>query len=52
MEAIFIEQIEQHRKLFMEIMKLCFKKSHDFLFIDTNSQRLFSNFNEIVISEK
>jgi AAA+ ATPase superfamily predicted ATPase len=52
MEAIFIEQIEQHRKLFMEIMKLCFKKPHDFLFIDTNSQRLFTNFDEIIISEK
>lgn len=51
MENIFSEQIEQHKELFIEILKFVFQKSHDFLYINTNSQRLFSNWNELLIQE-
>lgn len=50
MENIFTECIEQHKKLFLEILDLVYDKPHNFLFLDTNSQRLFKNWDEIKIS--
>jgi hypothetical protein len=49
MENIFNEQIEQFKDNFMNIMKNVYDKSHTFLYINTNSQRLFKNFDEIII---
>jgi GTPase SAR1 family protein len=51
MENIFNEQIEQHKEKFNDVLKLLFKEPHDFFFIDTNSQRLFNNWDEIIIPE-
>ena len=50
MENIFLEQIEQHKEKFIEILEICYKNPHDFLYINTNSQKLFSNWDEIIIS--
>jgi hypothetical protein len=52
MENIFLEQVEQYRDQFMKIMKNCYTESHNFLYINTNSQRMFCNWNEILIEEK
>ena len=49
MENIFMEQIEQHKERFIEILKFVFQKNHDFMYLNTNSQRLFSNWNELLI---
>ena len=49
MENIFSEQIEQHKELFIEILKLVFHKTHDFMYINTNTQRIFSNWNELLL---
>ena len=51
MENIFNEQVEQFKDKFMNIMKNVYDKPHSFLYINTNSQRLFSNWNEIIIKE-
>ncbi len=51
MENIFNEQIEQHKDVFHDILKLVFKEPHDFFYINTNSQRMFSNWDEIKIDE-
>ncbi len=50
MENIFNEMVEQHKKIFHDILQFVFDKPHNFLFLDTNSQRLFKNWNEIIIS--
>ena len=50
MENIFNEMVEQHKKLFQDILHFVFDKPHNFLFLDTNSQRLFKNWNEIILS--
>ena len=50
MENIFNEMVEQHKKIFQDILQFVFDKPHNFLFLDTNSQRLFKNWNEIIIS--
>ena len=49
MEQIFQELIEKHKNKFIEILDVVFKEKHSFLYINTESQRIFSNFeNEIV----
>ena len=52
MQNIFLEQVEQYKDDFMKIMKSCYTESHNFLYINTNSQRMFCNWNEILIEEK
>lgn len=49
MENIFTEQIEQHKERFIEILKFVFQKNHDFMYLNTNSQRMFTNWNELLI---
>ena len=48
MKDIFDEQIETMKDKFDEILKLSFKNKHDFMAIDTNSQRCFLNWDEII----
>jgi hypothetical protein len=52
MEQIFDECYESHKDKFLDILEHCFKKPHDFLYINTNSQRIFSNWDEIIISNE
>lgn len=51
MQNIFDEQIELNKDKFDAIQSVLFPKPHDFVFIDPSSQRLFSNFDEIIVSE-
>ena len=51
MENIFIEQVEQHKDRFNDVLNLLFKTQHAFFYINTNSQRIFNNWNEIIIQE-
>lgn len=48
-ENIFTEQIEQHKNKFDVVQKLLFKKPHDFMYVNTDTQRLFDNWNEVII---
>ena len=48
MKDIFDEQIETMKDKFDEILKISFKNKHDFMAIDTNSQRCFLNWDEII----
>jgi hypothetical protein len=49
LENIFSEQFEQHKDRFIEILQHVFIKPHDFMYLNTNSQRVFSNWDELVI---
>lgn len=51
MENLMHEQIEIDEKTFNKILNMTFKKPHDFIFIDTNSQRIFYNWDEIVYNK-
>jgi len=51
MMNIFNEQVEIFRDRFEEVLNKTYNDPHDFLFIDTNSQRLFANWDEINIDE-
>ena len=51
LENIFLDQVEQFKDDFMKIMKMVYNEPHNFLYINTNSQRLFFNCNEILIND-
>ena len=44
MENLFLEQVEEYKEDFMKIMKGCYNEPHNFLYINTNSGRMFCNF--------
>jgi len=49
MSDIFEEQIETMKPVFEQVLNISFKKPHDFISIDTNTQRICLNWNEILI---
>jgi hypothetical protein len=51
-QTIFEEAIEQHKDKFDDVLKVVYKDPHDFLYINLNSQRLFSGWAEIIIADK
>jgi hypothetical protein len=52
MEILFNELIESKKEMFLEVMKTVFVDKHNFLFVNIPSQRLFKNFDELIIEEK
>jgi hypothetical protein len=51
LELIFDEVVEQAKELVLPISKLVYDTKYNFLFINTDSGRLFKNFDEILIDE-
>ena len=51
-ENIINEILEYDKKQIDIINKNTFLKMHDFMYINTNSQRIFSNWSELVFNEK
>lgn len=52
MENIFTEQIEFFKDHFTNVLRMAYKEPHDYLFIDTGTQRLFKGFDEIMLDEE
>jgi hypothetical protein len=51
METIADELIEQKKEYLPEIIKLVYDKPYQYLFINTDTQRIFKDFDEIIIDE-
>ena len=51
MEDIMDEIIEYHTDNIDKIIKIVFDKPYNFLFINTDTQRLFKNFDELIFSD-
>jgi hypothetical protein len=51
MESIFDEQVELYKDKFLEVLQICYKNPHDFLYVNVLTNRLFHNWNEIIIAE-
>jgi hypothetical protein len=49
MEIIFDELVELPKDYILPIMKIVYDKPYQFLFINTDSQRLFKNFDELLL---
>lgn len=50
-QNIFDEILELPHEVFVDIQKILFKKPHDFFYINTATQRLFYNWDEVLITE-
>jgi len=50
MKDIFDEQIETMKDKFEEILNVAYKNPHEFLAIDTGTQRLFNNWDEVIVN--
>lgn len=50
-EAIFDEMIEQDKSIIPKIQKLVYDVPYNYLFINTDTQRMFKNFDEILIND-
>jgi hypothetical protein len=51
MTNLFNEVVEQKKDYMMDIMKIVYDKPHQFLFINTDTGRLFKNFDELILDE-
>jgi GTPase SAR1 family protein len=51
MELVFDELFETKKDIFLDIMRMAFDEKHNFLFLNIPTQRLFKNFDEIVIQD-
>jgi hypothetical protein len=51
MELVFDELFETKKDIFLDIIRMAFDEKHNFLFLNIPTQRLFKNFDEIVIQE-
>jgi hypothetical protein len=51
MEIIFNELIENKKDLFIDVMKIVFDEKHNFLFVNIPTQRMFKNWDELIIHE-
>lgn len=52
MENIFSEQVELFKEHFQTILSTAYRQPHDYLFIDTATQRVFSGFDEILLEDE
>ena len=52
MANIFEEQVEQLKDKFIDVLKFVFKEPHDFMYINAESQKLFSNWDELIIGDE
>lgn len=50
-ELVFDELMENKKDIFLKIMKLTYDVKHNFLFMNVPSQRIFKNFDEIIIKD-
>jgi hypothetical protein len=47
-----IEMFEMHKDIALDLMKEIYTDPHDYLFLNVDSQRMYKNFDEIIIPEK
>ncbi len=51
LQDIFDEHIKLDKKTFSEVQKLCFPTERSFVYLNTNNQKIFSNWDEIIIED-
>lgn len=52
MEKLFEELVESKKNCFKDVMRIAYCKSHSFLFINIESQRMFANWDELLIEDR
>lgn len=49
---VFDEVFETQKDKFVDIMKICYDKKHNFMFLNTDSGRVFKNWDELIFEEE
>jgi hypothetical protein len=52
LELVFHELFETKKNLFLDVMKMAYNDKHNFLFLNVPSQRIFKNWDELIIDEE
>ena len=52
MEKVFEELVESKKDIFDKIMKITYDQKHNFLFLNVPSQRMFKNWDELIIDDE
>jgi hypothetical protein len=52
LEIVFNELFENKKNIFMDLMKMVYGDKHNFLFLNIPSQRMFKNWNELIIDDE
>jgi len=50
-QMLYDELLEQKPDVALQIFKMCFKKQYDFMMVDCVSQRIFSNYDELILRD-
>jgi hypothetical protein len=50
LNTIFDECLERHKDRYIEISNLVFDKPHQYIFLNTDTQRIFKGFDELIFS--
>ena len=48
-EILFDELFEQQKEYALQIMKFVYQEPHDYLMLNVDSQRMYKDFNEIIV---
>ena len=51
LERVFTELVESKKESFMDVMRIAFNEPHNFLFINIPSQRIFRNWDELILPD-
>jgi len=51
MQLLFDENIESKKNTFLHVINITYDEPHNFLFVNVPSQRLFKNFDELIIND-
>jgi ASC-1-like (ASCH) protein len=51
-ENLMTEMFEMHKDIALDLMKEIYTDPHDYLFLNVDSQRMYKNFDEIILPEK
>ena len=52
MELIFSELVESKKDTFEHVMRYAYDKKHNFIFLNVSSQRMFKNWDEMIVNEE
>ena len=52
LERVFNELVESKKENFMDIMRIAYNDPHNFLFINIPTQRIFRNWDELILPDE
>ena len=51
LEIVFHELFESKKDMFMDVMRMTYNEKHNFLFLNVPSQRIFKNFDVLILND-